>query len=534
MIVSAFLSLAMTAPNRQLAFRRAVGMHVFLLTTLFLVLDRGSGPKSLTYVAYTILVMGIVEGAAMIGWRLTQMPKSQALEFLLVSPLQPRPVFFAEATVGILRFGLVSLSGLPILICMWVSGFIMGADVVALMLLPFTWGVLAGLGMTVWAYESRRIRRIGEWFMLGGILVYLVVGVLAGERLIHWLRALPPSVGLFIFNGFRDFHHYNPFGVFQSMFDPNGVPWIAWERMIIAQFIALGIIVLLGLRGAFRLKGHYHDRHYTPIDSSRTDQVSLIGDHPLSWWAVRRVMEYSGRSNLWLAGGFCTLYAAYMLAGDQWPAWMGKSVFQIFEKMGGAPTLVTGMMLLAAMPAAFQYGLWDSSTQDRCRRLELLLLTDLRGVDYWRAACAAAIRRGRGYFYVAVILWIALAVSGQATIQQVIASCAAGLMMWTFSFAIGFRAFASGVQANGLGSLLTLGLPFLTWALLRGNVPWLATILPPGSVYVALAYPLSWWWAIGPILIGGITLAITRVALSSCESNLRLWYDRNQGTKTMG
>ena len=36
-----------------------------------------------------LLVLGIVEGALLIGWRLAQLPKSQALEFLLVSPLRP-------------------------------------------------------------------------------------------------------------------------------------------------------------------------------------------------------------------------------------------------------------------------------------------------------------------------------------------------------------------------------------------------------------------------------------------------------------
>ena len=61
--------------------------------------------------------------------------------------------------------------------------------------------------------------------------------------------------------------------------------------------------------------------------------------------------------------------------------------------------------MLAAVPAAFQYGLWDSTDQDRCRRLELLLLTDLSGDDYCHAALAAAWRRGRGYFVVAVVLW---------------------------------------------------------------------------------------------------------------------------------
>ena len=64
--------------------------------------------------------------------------------------------------------------------------------------------------------------------------------------------------------------------------------------------------------------------------------------------------------------------------------------------MGGIPVLATALVVLAAVPAAFQYGLWDSNTPDRCRRLELLLLTGLTARDYWEAAAAAAWRRGAG------------------------------------------------------------------------------------------------------------------------------------------
>ena len=77
--------------------------------------------------------------------------------------------------------------------------------------------------------------------------------------------------------------------------------------------------------------------------------------------------------------------------------------------------IATALMLLATVPAAFQYGLWDSSAQDRCRRLELLLLTRLDARDYWEAAAAAAWRRGRGYFAVAVLLWAAATAAASVT-----------------------------------------------------------------------------------------------------------------------
>src|SRR5688572_28740991 len=104
-----FCTAAMRAPARHLTFRLTVGLHVLFLTGLAWAATRAESAGALTAVGYLVLVLGIVEGAALVGWRLTQIPKSQALEFLLVSPVQPRRVFLAESLVGVLRFALVSL-----------------------------------------------------------------------------------------------------------------------------------------------------------------------------------------------------------------------------------------------------------------------------------------------------------------------------------------------------------------------------------------------------------------------------------------
>src|SRR5437868_9081876 len=107
---------------------------------------------------------------------------------------------------------------------------------------------------------------------------------------------------------------------------------------------------------------------------------------------------------------------------------MLRVAFLVFERQsGGIPCLAAALVVLAAVPAAFQYGLWDSNTQDRCRRLELLLLTRLGARDYWEAAAAAAWRRGRGYFAVAALLWLAAVVAGQVTWAQGLAALGAGV-----------------------------------------------------------------------------------------------------------
>ena len=131
-----FFAAAMRAPGRHLSFRRTVGLHVLILTGLGWAAARAESPGTATAVGYLVLILGIVEGGALVGWRLTQLPKSQALEFLLVSPVQPRRVFLAEALVGVARFALVCLAGLPVLVGLVLAGAAEPADLWVLGLMP--------------------------------------------------------------------------------------------------------------------------------------------------------------------------------------------------------------------------------------------------------------------------------------------------------------------------------------------------------------------------------------------------------------
>jgi hypothetical protein len=528
-MLTPFLRTAMRAPGRHLTFRRTVGLHVLALAGLASAAARG--PGSLTAVCHLALVLGIVEGAALVGWRLTQLPKSQALEFLLVSPLRPRRVFLAEALAGVLRFALVCLAGLPVFVGLLAAGTIGPADLLPLLVMPFAWGVVAGLGLTVWAYEPAGVRHVGELVGLLGVLVYLVVGILAGENLRLWLQKLPPAWAEWGYQTVMTLHHGNPFGVVRNWFASRSVDPLVWEQFRDLHVLAGGLIAVFTLRGAWRLKGHFHDRHYRPLTADRAARTEAIGDRPLSWWAVRRVMEYSGRVNIWLAGGFGLLYAAYLVAGDRWPPWMGRLVFQIFETWGGAGMVATALAVMAAVPAAFQYGLWDPTVSDRCRRLELLLLTELSGRDYWHASRSAAWRRGRGYFAIALILWAALAIGGRVAWYEALAAAVGGGVLWLFSFAVGFRAFCTGNQASGLASLLTIGLPVLLFVLLRAGLDTLAGFLPTAACYLPIRSGITWYWAAGLLLTAAATARLTRQGLVKCEAELRAWYDANQGRK---
>lgn len=528
-MLAAFLTLAAQSPTRQRALRRLVVAHLAFLGAVCWVVLHRRGSVGPLLAGQLLLCAGIVEGAVLLGWRLTQLPKSQALEFLLVTSLQPRRVFLGEATVGLMRLGLVTLAGLPVLLLLLQAGVVGLWDIGWLLLAPYIWGAVTGLGLTAWAYEPLLLRRWGERICMAGVLVYLAVGVLAAENLQHWLGWLPSWLGEAVYRLFRGFHHYNPFGAWQGWVEED--PAIGWQRMAAVQTAGLLMAVLLLARGAWRLHGHFHDLHYRPHATSGRRGRPPVGDQPLSWWAVRRVTQYSGRVNLWLAGGFGLLYAACTVAGPYWPTWLGRRVFDLCDHVGGIPVIAAALVVLAAVPAAFQYGLWDSSTQDRCRRLELLLLTGLGARDYWSAATAAAWKRGRGYFAVAAVLWLAAVLAGKLALICGLAALTAGVLLWAWYFALGFRAFSRGMQANGLGMALTLGLPLVTVALYRAG--WLtpAVMLPPGAVYWPASGQLSGAWLAGMLLCGGSALTLAWLARRNCLRELRDWYDHNHGRK---
>src|SRR6266481_3342893 len=118
-MLRSFFALAAQSPGRQQAFRQIVLAHLLLVTggagaLHAYALSAGNNAAGAPILGHLLLITGIVEGAMLIGWRLTQLPKSQALEFLLVSPLRPRRVFVAESLVGLVQLTLTTLAGLPI------------------------------------------------------------------------------------------------------------------------------------------------------------------------------------------------------------------------------------------------------------------------------------------------------------------------------------------------------------------------------------------------------------------------------------
>src|SRR5262245_57695080 len=245
-MLAPFFALAAQSPTRQLAFRRAVAAHLLLLLGAVYALRGGPPGAAPVLLGHVLLVAGIVEGAALVGWRLTQLPKSLALEFLLVTPRRPAGLFAGEALVGLAQLALVTLAGLPVLALLVAAGYLDPLDPLPLLGMPLTWGALTGLGLTAWAYEPRAVRRWGERVLLLGLLLYLVVGVVAGENLRHWLDALPAGPRAAVLRGFADFHVYNPFGVLRLWLETD--VRAAGERMAGLELAALAGLALTGAR----------------------------------------------------------------------------------------------------------------------------------------------------------------------------------------------------------------------------------------------------------------------------------------------
>src|ERR1017187_237178 len=131
--MQAFFTLAAVSTNRQGTFRAIVIGHLIMLFILFGGMLFRPATTSPVLLGVIVLVAGIVEGALLIGWRLTQLPKSQALEFLLVSAVRPSSVLVAEALVGLTLLSMVTLAGLPIYVMMGLDGLIGIDDVPALL-----------------------------------------------------------------------------------------------------------------------------------------------------------------------------------------------------------------------------------------------------------------------------------------------------------------------------------------------------------------------------------------------------------------
>ncbi|MFO0949176.1 MAG: hypothetical protein U1D30_25240 [Planctomycetota bacterium] len=527
-----FFEMAGRSPTRQTGFRQFLAIHVLSLAGVVLACAWMENRRLPGVVGIAMVLLSVIEGALLLGWRLTQWPKSKALELLLVTSLSPRRAMLGEEFVGVTLYTFVSLSGLPILVGMVGLDWIEPTVAATLFLNAYSWGLVVGLGLVWWAYEPLRLRQWGEKFSLVGLLLYLIVGGLAGEHTFRVLDRVPLGMGSLVRDGMLYTNANNPFALAHRVGIGNEEGLVS--RMAVSGTVGIGLAILFVFRAAYRLKPHYVERHYQPAVAIAGENRGVIADRPLGWWAVRRVHEYSGRINLYLAAGASSLYALFLIAGPNWPAWLGTSIFTVFEMMGGVPGLTAGLVVLAAVPAAYQFGLWESNIPDRQKRLEVLLMTQLNVKDYLHASWSAAWSRGRGYFLSALVLWLAGYYAGRFSLTDLVLAILAGGSLVLFYFAAGFRFLAKSSGGTTTGLLLSLVLPLGTWGLAASNHTVLATFLPPGQVFFATNHSTPSVASSGLValsILATFALSITMLAHAyrAFDRDLRAWYSDSQG-----
>lgn len=524
--MAAFFRLAAQSRSRQKLWRQLVALH---LATLAVGLwagfwrpDVSSSTRWIESLGHASILLWIVEGSLLVGWRLTQWPKSQSIELVLVTSRSPVAAMLGEQVVGLSLLALVSLSALPIYIMAWQAGWLDGAVPVLFPAMGWLWGSLAGFGLVSWAYEPRATRRFGERLAIGAILIYLSVGALMGERTFHFLSLVPWGLGEPFRDLFWAFHWNNPFALIHRL-ARGGADHEYWRSWVVVHGLALLLLALVIARAAFRLKPHAMERHERKPREARQRLDRQFETSPLTWWAVRRVREYSGQINVYLALGTAVLQGSHLLLGPLWPSWLGSDIFLVFDRLGGVPGLVTGMVLLGFVPAAYQFGLWDANDQDRRRRLELLLLTDLNQRDYLRASWFAAWDRGRGYLAAAGILAAAAWWSGTFGTARLACLVLAVVALGAFSFSLGFTYLARRTGAQ-VGFVLSVVLPALVWGIGQWS-PGVAAFLPAGAVYYALARGPSWEPMLAIVFTSFIAAAVLWRSRQRFDADLRAWYD---------
>jgi hypothetical protein len=338
---------------------------------------------------------------------------------------------------------------------------------------------------------------------------------------------LPWDLGSVVRNLVLGSHYWNPFTIVHRLArhrDGVGV------ELLLALAVAGAFAVLAAARMAWRLKDHYMERNYFVRHDPKAARAG-IGAWPVTWWAVRRVNEYPGRANLYFAGGAAVLYAAFLVVGEaNWPSAFGRNLFAMYELLGGIPGLATGLAILAAVPAAYQYGLWDSSIPARCKRLENFLPTRLDVRDYLHAAARSSWNRGRGYLLASALLLIAGCWSRRLGATEMLLAGAASVALLGLHFAVGFRYFSRSRTGATLGFALTAGLPALAWGLGSQGLGSVALLTPPGAVFYATQAGIPWLDRLLPVaLYAGLAALLLQDAWRRFDAELREWYDRCHG-----
>ncbi len=524
---------------------RATALGAVLVITLVSIAAIDQGPVELVErLTWTQFLLAVVCGGFLTAWRVTQLPKTRAYEFYLLTPASDWELVAGEMVAGMCRTAVVVLATAPLMAALWGTGWLSGAGCLALLVVPLVAGWLSGLLMAVVAFEPMWFRRLVERLVLLVVLVYLVVFGLLGHfcmpKIIAWWSGLTGTPAATFAQVGATTRYLNPFRLLGAV-SQETEPGLALRLAVVTAALML-VILLCFARLVVRLRAHYTEENYAHSAGRRQSRRS-IGQNPLSWWTWRRVSQFRGHINLYLTWTTLVLYAAWMLLEDRWPTWLAMSQLQMIRGLGGEALLSVAALQLAVVPMAFLNGLWDSNSQQRVQRLELLLITPLAGRHFLQASAVAAWTRGKGYAVGAIGIWLAAVLSGRIQWFEAAGIVLLGACYLLLCFAVAFRNFArveSDQSVTVRGLVWSIGMPLLTVALFQmGSHAW-AAATPLGGVFM-LSLPgaerASWvncslptvWFIAGTIaatsLIG--SLLLLKSAVRNFDREIHDWFEAN-------
>ena len=190
-------------------------------------------------------------------------------------------------------------------------------------------------------------------------------------------------------------------------------------------------------RARMAARGTLPEFHYQPVagrpsasaPTSRRRAARWRGGRSAAWPASR------GASIWWLAGGFCALYAVYLLAGVHLAdlGWE-RRIFEMCDAAGGVTMLTTGLVLLAAGAGGASSTAWRGLPTARSLSASggcCCSPTWGRRTTAGRGGFGGLADVSRGFFAVAVFLWGAALVSGRLSAGQVVETRRRACVLWS-------------------------------------------------------------------------------------------------------